>query len=144
MTFVSSSAVAVAVAPWSPTSADHAATSPGPVIANFSFDPYFRTQLAQQIQFFLGIGIELVDRHHYRYTELACVFDMPREVVETLDHRAYVLTLDLILAAAAVQLERPGGAHDHRRIGLETRFAHLDVKEFFRTRSAPKPASVTT
>jgi len=56
---------------------------------------------------------------------------MPQHVLGAFANGLDVLGLQVLLGDAAVHLDGADRRHDHRRIGLESRFAALDVEEFF-------------
>src|SRR5829696_6237068 len=83
------------------------------------------------------VGGERVDRHHRRDAVQPDVLDLLPQVVSSSVNVAGVLLQHLLgkrlsglhLVTARVDFQRPHRSHEHRRVGLQSRVAALDVEE---------------
>ena len=81
----------------------------------------------------VGVGDEVIDGDGDRHAELLHVLDMAAEIGETLLERLDILLLEIVLADAAMHLERAHRGDDDRRRRMKAGLAAFDVEEFLRT-----------
>ncbi len=96
-----------------------------------------------ELDFLIGIERVMIDGHHHRQAEAMDVFDVFFEVFHSFVQGFDVGLGNVLKRHAAVQFQGLNRGHDHHGVGFQAGLAALDVHEFFRAQSAPKPASVT-
>jgi hypothetical protein len=90
--------------------------------------------LAQQRVLGLGVGLEVVDRHHHRQPEdLEQVVQVALDVGQAAAEGVEVLAAQVDQLHAAVELERAHRGHHHRAGRAQAGDAALDVDELLRT-----------
>ncbi len=75
--------------------------------------PNFGGHFLDHRQLLVGVGVEVVDRHHRRHAELVAVLDVALEVDHALAHGIDVGLTEVVLGHAAVHLERAHGGDEH-------------------------------
>ena len=102
-----------------------------------------RAGLSNDVPLVGGVVGEDVDRDDDGQPEGLEVLDMFEQVAHAGLQGRDVRLGEVGRLGAAVVLQGPDRGDEHRGVRVQPGFAAFDVHEFFRARSAPKPASVT-
>src|SRR5439155_232716 len=102
-----------------------------PVLAQDRLGALRLDEVLHRLDLGLGIGGEVVDRHHRRHAELLHVLDVAAEVEAALPDRLDVFLAEVFLLDAAIHLHGAHGGDDDGCRWLEARLAALDIEGFF-------------